>query len=357
MNLYSIKKQRLLATAVFFFSFIRSAVFATGDLVGYDFYKKESTFNTTSAVFFTLIFLYSLLSAMLVSSLQKKCTSKFWLPCLLLITDPILLINQRHLVILLIHVLCFLYLNAQFSEKRVFADCVQIFFLLVSALISPEVTFGYIPIIFLIEMLPGIIDNTKKSCKSTIIIRLLSVFVFAVGFAGNKLIYSNVPAFKAIIDFLNQTQFSEMALITDVLLLSVPYIFAGGYFFYVFFKLYKRNAKINKKIQKKKNINKTDALLNIVILSFILFFIGCIFGGYKTISTVSLILPVIILLLLFEEDDISKQTLLQINNSILMHPTISIALFMSMYYFCLRFYLERFGGTTMIGSYFTWVNK
>lgn len=356
MDLSNTKRSRMIFPAVFFFSFIRLVVFSTGDMIGYDFYTKESTFGIAGMLYFALIFLYSLLIAFLTFSFYRKYGSKCWLPCILLIADPVFLISQRDTAILLVHVLLILVMNVKLFGKRIAGDLIQLLFLFTAATILPETLLGYIPAIFLIEAIPDISKSTNKNIgKSVVIVRLLSIGMTVAGFVCNKIFIAHLSGFEELVAFLNKAYLSERGLVAEYLILSVPWICAGGYFLYIFFNNCKQSVKSGKKLSKERK--KSERMLNTVFIVFAFLFIGAIFEGYKTVSAITFMLPLVIMMLVYSEDEVCDLSLAYIDNKILTHPVASIVMFMSEYYFCIRFYLERFGGTSIIGSYFVWVNK
>lgn len=343
MNLDNIKKTRLIIPAVFFFSLVRSVIFATEDLTGFNLYNKELTFDLYCALFWILIFLNAFLTAMLVFTVHKKLGNKFWLPCLFLIADPVFLINQRHIPVLFVHVLWLIYMNNQYFNKVIIRYLSQILFLIPATIISPEATLGFLPLVFLTEIIP-VLNNTKKR-KNTVPALFSAISAVVIGFVSNRVLSANIPEFNTFIDFINPAQFIEKDKITGVLLLSIPVLILGIYFFYILFKNYYIISKSNKK--EFIRTNKTEQLLIIITATCFFLFVGCIFGGYKTLSAISLFVPIIILLLSFTEDPTVEVSLSEIDNLIHKHLSASILIFISISYICIRFYLRYFGASIM----------
>ncbi len=343
------KKSQLVFPILFFFSFIRSVAFANETLTGFDFHEKEITFDFSNTVFLILILLYSILNSSLIFIIHKKHGNKCWLPCLLLIIDPVFLVYQRHSDILLLHVLWLLHLNNQLAKKTFVKDFSLILFLLTTTIISPKNAFGFIILAILIDLLPRI-SNAQKN-KKNIIFLFSSVLATVLGIIGHNILYTKVLEFKSFIDLLSPSRFVEKSKVIDVLLLSTPSLLLGIYFLYVVFNTYKKTQKNNKK--RIKQYDKTKILMSIVCSAYILLFVGCIFGGYETMCLISLFAPTVILSLIFTENETVSLSLSDIYNLIHEHSAISIVIFISVYYICIKFYLHQFA-SSIIATFFVW---
>ncbi len=350
MNLgNNIKKMQMAVPIIFFFLFIRSIVFANEDLIGFIFEKKEITFNLLSVFFYFLIIFYSALTSFFVFNVFRKYSSNCWLPCLLLFTDTVFLINQRHISVLFVHVLWLLYLNNRLIKNIFLKNLSQILFLFAAAIVSPKVTLGFVPLVILSDYIFHI-DKAQKD-RTIVITRFSSVLVTIFGIIANKILCDKFPAYKSFLDFLNPSHFSDKNKMIGVFVLSIPSIIIGVYFIYILMKKNNQSKKKDKKTTQ--NHDKNEKLLNIIISACSVLFIGCIIGGYETISTLSLFVPVIILSLIFTEDKAVILSLSDIHTLIVEHPTAAMMIFVSVCYACLRFYLWQFGAS-VFANFFIW---
>ena len=350
MNLKNtVNKKYLIILAVFFFTLIRSFVFANEELIGYNFSKKEVTFDSHSAIFIVLIVLYSIVNANLVLCIYKKLNNYSWLPCILLIADTTFLIAQIHPVVLIIRILWTICFNSFISEKSISKNILQPIFLFLASILSPETALGFIPLVALVEFVPDINKNKKE--KKSVVSLISSSAAIAIGVTGHYILSANNSAFKNLIDFLNPSKFVEKDKILAVLLLSIPSLLVSAYFLYIYLNKFKKTQKSNHKSSPKKT--KATTLLNIIYSVFVLLIVGSVFGGYETISTLSLFAPVIILMLVYSDYENATLSLKDIDSTIFKYPVASIATFITVNYLSLRFYLWGFG-VSIVANFFIW---
>lgn len=338
MNKETNKTSRLIFAVVFIFCFVRSVIFTTEEFTGYYFEAGKLSLTNTVAAYWILNFFYSLLSALLISLVFKKYGNKAWLPCVLLIANPIFLINQQHLSVFLVNVLYVLYLSCQISEKNLLKIFSRAAFLLISSTVSPKAALGFIPLIIFAECIPGISQKVRSVPTSGI----FSVSALISGIVLNRILTSNVSAFNSFTDFLNVARYTESEKILSSLLLSVPSLAVGALFLYIFNKAYNKPKKLSNKDRKNKNLIYSN--LNILFVALFVLLIASLFGGYQTLSAISIFVPVYLLQLIFSQNQTAEEALSKIDESITKHTAASALIFVSAHYLCLRFYLEQFGG-------------
>ena len=346
MNQDNKKSSFFIFPITFFFIIVRAVIFSTEELIGYNFDKQQALLSYTSVMFWLLILLCGLLSAVLALNVFKKYGNNAWIPCTLLIADPVFLLNQKFLSFLFIYIFWLFYLNCCFMNKNSLKNLSAFLFLFVAAVVSPEMTLGFFALIVLIELLSTV--NREKN-KITYITQFLFILVTIVGIISSKPLNSNISEVKHFTVLINMEQFAETEKILAVLILSLPSLIFGALFFSVFSKKHIPMATRKKKSQKRKNSYKT--ILNIISFAFILLFAGSIFGGYETLCTLPLFIPVIILVLLSTDKARTDSSLTDISNFIINHSAASVSILISVYYLCIRFYLSQFGGY-MIANFF-----
>lgn len=310
------KKKNLKVFALSVFIFVRSIVFIEENRIGFDISASEFSVSVQGVIIAFMMFLTSVLMAVSVFAIDKKCEKESEYIFALILADPVFfLMQQNGLTLIVIAVGLLFVLSKLRTSASSFNEILLCLFLFLSAFLMPYSVYCFIPLILIINIFPEI-DNFFENKKN-----ILSVVVYAIcvigGLIWNRLIF---PRFEAFENFLVSYSFSDYTSVIKnnlFFLIGIPVAVFGIYFFMGYYKNAEKGA------EKKKAV----FIIGLLILSYVLLIVGYILNGINSLYTLNLIVPAAILSLTAGRDEIACSQLKKVNTFIQNHMLSSLVLY------------------------------
>ncbi len=328
------KNNEIFLTSIFIFVFtlVRLLVYGNETQLGMNFYDQSITPTVTALLFWILgIMLSGLLSAF-VYLVYKKLGNISVLLCAMTVVDPGLLLIHRTHATLIVSVFGLLFLLNEIRTKPIInREAGLLVFALISAIVFPGSVFSFLPLAIVVYIIPFGDDFLKN--KKALIVSAVSVALAVAGFVINT-VTDNEFSFNDF--FANEIPFSEKNVFIFPIL-SIPYVAFSVFFF----KEYLKKEDVSQKSKKKKGKEKLP--LTIPVATGIAYITGIAGGfvlGIESMSSVSLIIPLVCILSLVHKNE-NAQKAAAVNDGFLKKNFfVFIMISVLVYYFSMRLMRE-----------------
>ncbi len=319
------------------FVFVRAVVLAQRTSLG----LKMMNFSLEILLFWVTLFVFAVLIAVVIMKVQNGFGEIVSYLCVIIIADPIFCMMQNNSVDLFVISLGLLCVLNMLREKPLIKnEILFLLFVFVSVFLLPYSVFNYIPVAFLIYIIPGIYDNQKN--KSKVLTVILALVFVITGVLLHNYFFANFIDFQS---FLNKISFFEIVKTIkspEILILSVPTLALGIYFFIKVLKSgnlieTKKSDKSKKKPSvKNKSTSKFKVYEHVLITvlcasAYLLSVVGLFLYGGKVFYTVNFIVPITLMLMVMNKDSKAINVIESINEKLRKHPFVSLILLILFY--------------------------
>lgn len=308
------------ALAVFIFA--RSVLFINESRIGFSIADSSFAASSLEIIIIMLLAVVSFLTAFTVFAVDNRLGKESRYILALIIADLSVFLMYSNGLSMLVSLsgLVFILFRTKKTESYVNEILLSVV-ILVSSFLMPYSVFCFVPLIFTVNFISEI-DNVFKT-KKYILTPVFNVICAVTGVVWHRIVFARFVSFE---NFLVSFSFNEyMATDRNNLFLPVcvPMLVFGIFFF----------CKYIRCAENKEDKKRFAFVVSIVVFCYALAFAGFFTNGIKSIYTINLIVPAVIVALLAGKDRNTQVIIKEFNTFVEKHILFSMLIFIA--YVCL----------------------